>query len=292
MTQKSITPETPGRPVYIKGGFIYAPRSWFDSDLWIRKPASWLKAWLFIMFKAVYEPRGDLKRGQCLVSWTTCQAELHGVTKRQWHSALDYLKELGWIQVVQRGHLRLITVLIYEATQRRESYGAAAARDFKDTLIPEPEIPEWLKPCARAWLEIMGGEMPIGIAKRHLAPLIQKHGAEAVAVNLRIYLARLKSPNHASLPKFAQSYARWTPPEAKKLTPKQRAAELKRRRDDIIITITDELDALLKDRMAFQAKVDQWREKEEWYGKDQDGHGVVDLAIEIVTSRKEARAKK
>lgn len=47
-------------------GFILLARSILDNELWIKKPAWWLKAWIYILFKVNYTDTHSLKRGQGL----------------------------------------------------------------------------------------------------------------------------------------------------------------------------------------------------------------------------------
>ena len=48
----------------IKGGGFIVARKLFNSELWLYKPASWIKLWLYILGRVSYETKGKLAKGE------------------------------------------------------------------------------------------------------------------------------------------------------------------------------------------------------------------------------------
>ena len=52
-----------------KGAFLIA-RKLFDSEIWLEKPASWSKIWIYILGKVNHKPRGSFDRGEGYFNFT------------------------------------------------------------------------------------------------------------------------------------------------------------------------------------------------------------------------------
>lgn len=73
-----------------------------------------------------------------------------------------------------------------------------------------PQRVTWLTPFEELWRKhYPTGEVPFGPMAKSLAPLVDKHGAEAVLAEAEQYLAATNIA-YLSWPKFAQGFGTWT----------------------------------------------------------------------------------
>ncbi len=109
----------------IEGGTFNIARKIFQSEIWLRKPSSWNKIWLYILGKVSYKTSGTLKRGVGYFNFTKEQ-ELMGVdiTKDMIKKCLAFLRESEMIRTTKSTRGMYIEVLNYNVYQTLDNYGA------------------------------------------------------------------------------------------------------------------------------------------------------------------------
>jgi len=100
-----------------QGGWIRIWRKIMENDIWINKPATWLKLWMLMLMKANYED-GNIKRGQVLLNYSIVKTNIPDMTYGAFRSALSWLKRTAIIHTHRRTRLVLITILNYNTYQR------------------------------------------------------------------------------------------------------------------------------------------------------------------------------
>ncbi len=122
-------------------GFILLARNVLNDELWLKKPAWWLKAWIYILFKVNYTDTRVLKRGQGLFTrtqiYTDCNlSAVKGYSGKSLKVSAVY-KFIQWarsnnlIRTEKKRFKTIITVVNYDFYQEIANY--------KQSVLSAPE---------------------------------------------------------------------------------------------------------------------------------------------------------
>jgi len=122
-------------------GFILLARSILQNELWIKKPAWWLKAWIYILFKVNYTDTRSLKRGQGLFNRNQIYSDC-GLSAVKSYSGkslkvsavykfIQWARSSNLIKTQKKQFKTIITVVNYDHYQNIANY--------KTTAIPTSE---------------------------------------------------------------------------------------------------------------------------------------------------------
>lgn len=136
------TPPRQDSPIIPDGSFIVA-RKIFESDLWERKPAEWVKIWLYILGHVHHTDYKELKRGQGYFNMRKL-SRLGAFGERITYPMIDhflrYAKDAGMLAKTKATHGTLITVCNYNLYQSLSNYKSETTSDAKSDK--ESEIKE------------------------------------------------------------------------------------------------------------------------------------------------------
>lgn len=112
----------------IQGGYILLARRIRESDIWLKKPATWLKAWLHILLSV---PWTGPNRGKAFFSWPYVQGKVPDLTEANWRRCLEWLEDSGSIRKHKSPCKRgvWVTVLTYPQYQAPANYTETTPRE-------------------------------------------------------------------------------------------------------------------------------------------------------------------
>ena len=106
-----------------RDGWIKLHRKILDSDIFLWKPAEWLKIWLYILLKVNHDD-GNLPRGTGYfrTPWKNIVDEKSEskITKWQWHHCIQFLKNNNMIATQKTTRGSIVRVLHYSIYQDRD----------------------------------------------------------------------------------------------------------------------------------------------------------------------------
>lgn len=117
----------------INGGYIYLARHILDSDIFLDKPAEWLKIWIYILLKVQYCNGRRSPKGTGYFNWEAEKENLPGVRKWQWHNCIRFLKKERMVATQKTTRGNLIEVLQYHIYQNPETYRSKTSSNTKTT---------------------------------------------------------------------------------------------------------------------------------------------------------------
>jgi len=119
----------------IEGGAILIARQIIESEIFVWKPAIWLKIWVYILAKVNWKDGKKLKRGQGYFKYEWIM-DATGATKDQVKHCIEYLKheQMCATQKATRG--MVVTVLKYEEYQDIDRYRSHTESHLKATQKP------------------------------------------------------------------------------------------------------------------------------------------------------------
>ncbi len=112
------------KPHISKGAFQIA-RKLFASDIWLSKPSSWLKIWIYILGKVSHKSQGKYERGEGFFNWKN-ELEYLGkdVTKDMVKKAISFMKSDKMISTRKSTTGMYIKVLNYNVYQELDHYSS------------------------------------------------------------------------------------------------------------------------------------------------------------------------
>lgn len=126
-------PSTETEEKKINGGYIYLARHILDSDIFLGKPAEWLKIWIYILLKVQYCNGRRSPRGTGYFNWEAEKENLPGVTKWQWHNCIRFLKKERMVATQKTTRGSLIKVLQYRIYQNPQTYRSKTPSNTETT---------------------------------------------------------------------------------------------------------------------------------------------------------------
>ena len=112
--------------VKIDGGYVLTPRKIMENELWVKKPALWLKIWNYIIMKVNHKDNKYFKRGTNLFLWKNVNADIPDLTQDIWGHCIKFLKQAEQIATQKAERGIVITALNYEIYQNPKNYKSGA----------------------------------------------------------------------------------------------------------------------------------------------------------------------
>src|SRR3990172_6029112 len=109
----------------IVGGVFMVARRIFGGDLWLKKRATWLKVWIYILGRVSHEPNERLKldRGEGFFNWTNEKSLLGSdISRDTIQRTVRFCQQNGMIRTSRSTRGVRIKVLNYNTYQRIETY--------------------------------------------------------------------------------------------------------------------------------------------------------------------------
>lgn len=111
------------RDEQIKGGAFQVARKLFESEIWLDKPSSWFKIWVYILGKVNHKERGKFRRGEGFFQFQQ-ERSLIGkdITSDVIKKAISYFKKNAMIGTKRSTRGMKIIVFKYNTYQSFDNY--------------------------------------------------------------------------------------------------------------------------------------------------------------------------
>ncbi len=115
-------------------GYIILARKIADSEIF-DKPAKWFKIFVYLVIKASHKDRGNLKRGQCFMSYETICRQCRTSNSVVDH-AIRWMKKTRMLATQKATGGMIVTVVNYHTYQEPTSYASDSKSETKATDPP------------------------------------------------------------------------------------------------------------------------------------------------------------
>jgi hypothetical protein len=120
-----------------KSGCFQVARSLFNSDIWLDKPAWWIKVWIYLIGRANHNDNKLFKRGQFFTSldeiYYKCRLNKEGIKKITTDNVVKHLREHQRITTQKTTRGFIINIINYKLYQTLDNYKSYTENEKKAT---------------------------------------------------------------------------------------------------------------------------------------------------------------